>query len=139
MSAAHNNIRPKLIGGLVGAGIATSFCVISAMAQLMPPRSAPSQPLKTIPLTALYSYLAYRNARESGRTYRLINNQPEATPRQGYNRLASLHWNFALTGAAYTLRAALPETQVAHTLVDTALTGGFVAAAYHCRNKAQPA
>lgn len=55
MSQTADTMRPKLIGGLVGAGIATSFCVISTLSQMMPPRSAVPAPHKTLPLTALYA------------------------------------------------------------------------------------
>ena len=136
MSQTADTMRPKLIGGLVGAGIATSFCIISTLTQLIPPRSAVPDPVKTIPLTALYAYLAYCNARAFGRTYRLINQQPAATPTQAYNQLAALHWNFALTGTAYTARALVPEVQIVPALIDSVFTAGFVAGAYNCKKKA---
>lgn len=134
-----NTMRSKLFGGLAGAAIGMTFSAISTMALLMPPRGAEPKPLRDFPLTAVYAYLAYRNAREFGRTYRLINQQPEASAQQGYERLSSIHWTLGLTGGSYAVRALMPETQLAKAAVDGAITASLVWGAYHCRNKARMA
>lgn len=135
MQQTPDTMRPKLIAGVVGSGIASLFCGISMLAVMLPPKSAEPEPEKMLGLTVLYAWLGARNSRNFFRSWNLVSLQDNAPVKDSYNCLSRTNGTLAMTAASYAVRAFSPEVAAAHLVIDATSTVIFGLGALHCKRQ----